>query len=103
MRARAMERFMKRHEDRFDGILSGFDRLVFRGTLQSICHVGGMERFLGSQKVLLKDFQSYVPRFSGEILQEAERLAKQENRPYRYLESSQLSKEEIAWKLKEEQ
>lgn len=103
MRKRAMERFMKRHGDRFVGILSGFDRLVFRGTLQSICHVEGMARFLGSQKVLLKDFKTYVTRFTDEIVQEAERLAKQENRPYQYLESSKPSKEEIAWKLKEEQ
>ena len=38
------------------GILSGFDRLVFRGSLREICYAGGMRRYLSQAKVLLKGF-----------------------------------------------
>jgi hypothetical protein len=91
-----MERFLKRHQGRFVGILSGFDRFVLRGTLQSICHVEGMARFLGSQKVLLKDFKSYVRGFSQAIIQQAERIRERSGRPYIALEGSRESKEDIA-------
>lgn len=31
-----MERFVTRYQDRIAGILTGFDRMLFRGTLRSI-------------------------------------------------------------------
>jgi hypothetical protein len=49
-----MKRFLKRHSDRITGTLSGFDRVLFRGTLRSIAYVSGLEVFLYSQHVLFK-------------------------------------------------
>jgi hypothetical protein len=43
-----MKRFLERHRDRITGTLSGFDRMLFRGTLRSITHVKGLEIFLYS-------------------------------------------------------
>jgi hypothetical protein len=31
-----MQRFLERHQDRIVGVVSGFDRLLFRGTLRSM-------------------------------------------------------------------
>ena len=31
-----MQQFIAKHQDQISGVLSGFDRLVFRGTLRSI-------------------------------------------------------------------
>src|ERR1041385_4647012 len=59
-RRRVMKRFLKRHGGRITGTLSGFDRVLFRGTLRSIAHVNGLEVFLYSQHVLLKDFGAYT-------------------------------------------
>jgi hypothetical protein len=47
-----MKRFLERHSGRITGTLSGFDRVLFRGTLPSIAHVSGLEVFLYSQHVL---------------------------------------------------
>ena len=47
-----MERFLTRHASRITGILSGFDRMLFRGTLRSISYVDGLDKFLSSQRVL---------------------------------------------------
>ena len=55
-----MNAFLQRHADRVIGVLHGFDRLRFRGTLRPLAHAGGMMEFLWSSKVLLKDFGQYV-------------------------------------------
>jgi len=91
-----MYEFIAKHHDKITGTLSGFDRLVFRGTLRSIAHNEGMKSYLWANQVLLKDFGSHVDRVSRRLkeasLTEAERLG----RPVKYLTSSQVSKEEIA-------
>jgi hypothetical protein len=58
-----MKRFVKRHEGRIVGTIAGFDRVLFRGNLSSICHLGGMDRFLSSQGVLYKDSSPLLRRF----------------------------------------
>src|SRR5205809_6879355 len=94
-----MERFIERYQDRVVGVLSGFDRLLFRGILRSICHVDGMDRFLSSQRVLYKDFGAYVNRLSEQMKEHAEAVARQAGRPLRYVASADESKEEIARKI----
>jgi hypothetical protein len=37
-----MERFLKRHQGRHTGSITGFDRLLFRGILRSISYVEGL-------------------------------------------------------------
>jgi hypothetical protein len=41
-----MHEFIAKHQHQILGVLSGFDRLVLRGTLRSIAHVDGMKRYL---------------------------------------------------------
>jgi len=97
-----MERFLERHQGRIVGVLSGFDRILFRGTLRSICHLTGMDMFLSSQRVLYKDFGGYVNKLSAGLKEHAEALAQRAGRPFRYLASSDVSKEEVARKILEE-
>jgi hypothetical protein len=97
-----MERFLERHPSRIVGVLSGFDRMLFRGTLRSICHLTGMDRFLSSQRVLYKDFGAYVNQLSEQLKDHAESVARRAGRPFRYVASAEESKEEIARKVLEE-
>jgi hypothetical protein len=94
-----MERFLKRHRDRIIGSIAGFDRLLFRGSLLSICHRDGMDKFLGSQGVLYKDWGPFVQRISARIKAQAKRMAQEAGRPFLYLASPQRSKEEVAQEL----
>ncbi len=91
-----MHEFIARHRDHIAGTLSGFDRLVFRGTLRKMAHVGGFKGYLWANDVLLKDFGAHAVAVSGQLktasLAEATRLG----RPVRYLSSSAASKETIA-------
>lgn len=91
-----MERFLTRHKDRIVGTITGFDRILFRGTLRCLSHCQGMWVFLSSQRVLLKDFKNFVMRVSIEICKHAETFAAQLGRPYEYLSDSSQSKEQLA-------
>src|SRR6266567_3236879 len=100
-RRRVMKRFLERHRSRVTGTLSGFDRVLFRGTLRSIAYVSGLEVFLYSQHVLFKDFGGYAEGLSQRIIEQAKFTAGKLKRPYQYLESSKASKEELALQIME--
>jgi hypothetical protein len=91
-----MERFVKRHESRIVGSISGFDRILFRGIISSICHIGGMDRFLSSQRVLYKEFGKFAQKISDQVKAHGQEIAKQYERPFVYITSSKQSKEETA-------
>ena len=94
-----MERFLTRHRSRIIGVLSGLDRVVFRGTLPSIIHTEGMARYLSSQHVLLKDFQPFAKKISQQIIKHAQALAEKCGRRFEYISSSRTSKEQVAARI----
>jgi hypothetical protein len=91
-----MERFVTRHRDRIAGILSGFDRMIFRGTLRSMSYPGGLEAFLATRRVWLKDFGRFAQRVSERVKQHAQSVARTAGRPFEYLPSAATSKEDHA-------
>lgn len=91
-----MERFVTRHEDRIAGILTGFDRMRFRGTLRGISYVKGIEIWLSRSSILLKDFGVFAAEQSARLKAHAETLAQTTGRPFEYLASSATSKEDRA-------
>lgn len=97
-----MNKFIARYTDKIAGTLSGFDRLVFRGTLRLINFVEGMWHYLHANEVLLKDFKSHVEGVTERIkiasTAEAERL----RRPVRYLNSSNIDKNDLARQIAKE-
>jgi predicted PolB exonuclease-like 3'-5' exonuclease len=56
----AVLQFIVKHQDQLVGVLSGFDRLVLRGSLRGLSYVQGMMQYLWAQQVLLKDFAAHV-------------------------------------------
>lgn len=91
-----MERFVTRYRDRIAGILTGFDRMLFRGTLRSISHPKGAAIWLNGRHVLLKDFSVYAQQLTDRVKAHAARLAAEAHRPIEYLESARVSKEDRA-------
>lgn len=91
-----MERFLERHRARVIGTLSGFDRVLFRGTLRSLSYLAGLEAFLATHRVRYRDFAAYVEGLTQQIKARAQRIAEEQGRPYVYLASSTPSKEDIA-------
>jgi len=91
-----MDGFIQRHKEDVIGVLTGFDRLLFRGNLRSIAYGQGLDRFLGAVGVRYKDFGPYAEGLSEKLKSHAEQLARATGRPYQYVSKSTQSKEEIA-------
>jgi len=91
-----MERFVEKYGSDVTGILSGFDRLVFRGTARGLAVTDRLEGFLAYQHVLLKDWDAYVAKKTAELKKVSCAEAWRLGRPVRYLGSSKVSKEEVA-------
>lgn len=87
--------FVQRHREQVTGVLSGFDRLRFRGTLRVLAHVGGMMDFLWHQRVPLKRFKEYVCETTKRLREATEAFAERYGQRVRYVASSTLSKEDL--------
>ena len=88
-----MDAFIQRHEQDVIGVLSGFDRMRFRGTLRSISYAQGVDRFLGAMGVAYKDFKDFAMGLSGRLVDHAEEVAQRAGRPFEYLASSGQDKQ----------
>jgi hypothetical protein len=73
------------HQDDVAGKLTCFDRMIFKGHLQSFYKPGGVKYFLHSQGVELKYWASYVNDASAKIKAHVQSLAAEAARPYEYL------------------
>jgi hypothetical protein len=94
-----VHRFIHRHAQRITGILSGFDRLVLRGTLRQITYAAGMFLFLCYRRILLKDAGEFF-QSSTELLREASlEAARRLRRPVIYIASSKTDKESTARRI----
>jgi hypothetical protein len=89
--------FVQQHQDKITGVLSCFDRLIFKGHLP-ISHAQGMAGFLQRHGKLLKDFKTFAPEQADRIKAHAQTLAEQAGRPYHYL-GQKLRQEEFAREL----
>jgi hypothetical protein len=98
-----MNEFIAKYADQITGVLSGFDRLVLRGTLRAICYEQGMMNYLSQQSVLLKNFARHVQEVSGRLKKASLAAAEKMGRTVKYLASSQTDKEKMARSIAAEQ
>lgn len=79
-----MKRFARQYNELMTGMLSCFDRILFKGYLP-LGWGDSMEGFLARQGLRIKDFGKFVQKQSGRIAEHAERFAENSGRPYLYL------------------
>jgi hypothetical protein len=72
-------RWREELEQRFPGAIAGvlscYDRVLLQGTLPGICFAGGMEKFLRTQGILLKDYTQWALPLAGQLKARAASLA----------------------------
>jgi len=78
-----MEQFIQKYDGKIMGVLTGFDRLVFRGTLRALAVTCGMMDFLWRIGVLLKDFGTYVEKTTEQLKAASLETARRLDRPIR--------------------
>src|SRR5262245_48542147 len=76
--------FLVKHQDKVRGVLSCFDRVIFRGHLP-LSYPKGLQGFLFQQGVLLKDFKDYAPAVADRIKEHVKALVENAGAPYRHL------------------
>jgi hypothetical protein len=105
-----MQQFIEKFGKQIQGVVSGFDRLVFRGSLRRLNYVKwsselqaleakGMQEYLWQNKILFKDYQDHVKKVS-------ERLKEHNLKPFReqglkpiFLQDPKANKDEMAHKI----
>lgn len=91
-----MSQFIQKYEEKITGTLSGWDRIVFRGTLRMLCFVDGMMGYLAHVGVLLKNFGEHAQAMTARLIEASLAAAEEAARPIQYLESAQTRKEDLA-------
>jgi hypothetical protein len=91
-----MERFVQRFALLVAGVLSGFDRLVFKGKLCPLYSPEGMNWLLRANHVAHKEFKQYAKEVSARVIESSGVPQAQAKGCYRYLNSSNIDKEQVA-------
>jgi len=78
------------------GSLSGFDRMLFRGTQRMLATARGLMNYLWSIQVLLKDFGDWSKDLTERLRAASKQVMVDAGRPCRYLSNPSASKEELA-------
>lgn len=91
-----MNDFLQRHAGRVIGCLSGFDRLLFRGTIRLLANASGLMSYLWAARVLLKDFGEWSAALTAQVRAASEGVMRQAGRPVVYLSDPSASKEDLA-------
>ena len=101
-----MNEFVQRHADKVMGVMSGFDRMWFRGTLRLIASVAGLLAYMrysgGGGGVLLKDFREWSMGITERVKTAGREAMTAAGRRVMYLNRSRVSKEDLARQIMRE-
>jgi hypothetical protein len=95
-RRNAMQQFTARFKSMIQGVVSGFDRLIFRGSLRQLNHAHGMEVFLFLNGILFKDYEKYVKGVSQRLKQASVASVVGQKLPVEYLRRGDMDKDRRA-------
>lgn len=98
-----MKQFIQRFGSNLQGVLSGFDRLRFRGTFRLLTCVEGMAHFLTLMKVQLKNFGQFAEATTDRIRAAVEQDVHKAGLKVQYIESATVSKEDTVRHIIEKQ
>jgi hypothetical protein len=59
-----MQQFIAKFEKDIQGVMSGFDRVLFRGSLRRLTHSLGMKWYLSQNNILCKQYEDHVKGIS---------------------------------------
>jgi hypothetical protein len=80
--------FLAKHKESISGVLSCFDRVIFRGHLP-LSYPKGLEGFLYQHKVPLKTFKDYAPQIADRVRDHVKAIVQQAGAPFRHLPSKE--------------
>ena len=91
-----MNEFIAKYRDQIEGVISGFDRLVFHGHLRTLSSARDRESYLAMNRILKKNIGQHVEEVSRQLKQASLEEAQRQRRPVLYLEDNEEAKEDLA-------
>src|SRR5947207_999166 len=80
-----MKEFIEKYKDRIHGVLSCFDRMLFRGYLP-IMSGWQMAQFFNSPGIRFRELKTFLLQNAERVKRHALDIAQQEGRPHQYLQ-----------------
>jgi hypothetical protein len=94
-----MKAFLSKFGGLVCGVLSGFDRLFFRGTLRNLAYQQGLQHYLWANRIPYKDFVKHSEAVTQQVQDASLELARQQKRPVLYFNSHNVDLEVEARKI----
>jgi hypothetical protein len=94
-----MNTFLSKFRDVVRGVLNGFDRLFFRGTLRNLAYREGLQHYLWANNVLYKNFAKHSEAVSQQLEEASLRQAREQGRPVDYLNRHTIELDAEAQKI----
>jgi len=91
-----MHSFLAKFAAVIRGVLSGFDRVFFCGTLRRLSYPLSLQHYLWEYRILFKDFAAHSQEVTAQVEAASLKQARQLGREIRCLNSARESKEDIA-------
>lgn len=97
-----MQRLMELYHKSIRGAISGWDRIRFRGTIRWLANTRGINAYLGTRRILLKDFGKWAEGLTLRVRQACAAQAEALGIPMVYLGKSGVDKDAVAHRIAEE-
>src|SRR5260370_5152063 len=94
-----MSAFLSKFAGVVRGVLSGLDRLFFRGTLRNLAYHYGLQNYLWANRIPFKDFAQHSAAVTEQLEAASLRQAQAQGRPVIYLNTHQVELEAEAKNL----
>ena len=88
-----MKEFMGMYAKNICGAINGWDRLRFRGTIRWLANTSGLNSYLSTRHILLKDFGKWAESITAQIRSRCAQQAQDLDIPMIYLPSASIDKE----------
>jgi len=93
-----MELLTTRYQDKIEGVLHCYDRVVLKGTLPTVCYAQGLTSYLSKNNILVFDYTKFAEPLREKIRLNAEQLASSNGLSIEFVRSSTARKEDIVKK-----
>ena len=91
--------FINKYQDKIQGVISCYDRILIKGTLPNASHVGAMTNLLYRKDYLLKDITQFTNPLRNEVYANAKRIAKSAGIEIEYIrQPKKVRKEDLVKK-----
>jgi hypothetical protein len=91
--------FLRKFAASIIGVLTGFDRLVFRGGLPQLSRSKGVGQYVNVTGVRYEDYKKHSEELTETVKGAAIGFARKAGRPYKFLDSPKTNKEEYALEI----